>query len=133
MSEPTIGDSWRDRALRAEADAVALREAADRFHHAVAMNKMFDGRFDLSTAERSKALMAALRADPPGHALLKELEAARAVVAVARQEKEIAKVIWTRPGSDTIALSDFEMALDRTIAAYDEFVRAFAVKGKHHV
>lgn len=61
---------------QAEADAAALREAADTFHHAVAMNGAFDGRFDRNTAAQSTALIAALRDAHPGTTLLAERDAA---------------------------------------------------------
>lgn len=65
----------RDAAL---ADAAALRNAADQFHYAVAVNRLFDDRFDERTIERSKALMDLVKQPHPGAALLAELAAARA-------------------------------------------------------
>lgn len=69
----------------AQADAAALREAADRFHYAVAMNTNFDGRFDPLTVERSKALMVLIKAKHPGAALLAVIEAARLAAALIDQ------------------------------------------------
>lgn len=57
-------------------------------------------------------------------ALWAEMEAARAVIAAARQEKAISKHIWTQPGEATSAVSDFEIALDQALAVYDRVTKA---------
>jgi len=108
---------------RLEAARAELRQAqADAgWWHATVAN------YVTSATSEDRRLLREVLADAligphPGVQLLKELEAARAVVEVARREKHLAPCLWTRPGEDTIALSDFEIALDRALAAYDETV-----------
>jgi hypothetical protein len=93
---------WQRRAERAEADAEQLRGSIIKM------------KADMDVVQREMPL---LRADI--EAQIAELTAARAVVALARQQKKIAKHIWTQPGESTTAVSEFEIALDRAIESYD--------------
>lgn len=111
------------RATEAERAARGQAEADAAWWHATVAN------YVTSATVEDRALLRATLAEAttyphPGAALLAELTAARAVVAVARREQKIAAALWTRPGEDTIALSDFEIALDAALRAYDEAVKA---------
>lgn len=101
---------------QAEADASALREAGDRFHYAVVMNRAFDDRYDQLTIERSKMLMDLVKAKHPGAALLSELEAARTVIQLARAGFGTEEDIGRGYAFDPVALT-------AAIRRYDEKAR----------
>ncbi len=106
---------------QAEEDAAALREAADKFHYAVVMNKAFDGHYDALTIERSTTLMDHVRASRPGASRLTELAAARAdnaaLLQLARSAVECVRKLCYDDGTDAAVkqadrwMHGFEQAL----------------------
>lgn len=129
---------WQRRAEQAEAKVDGLNLAADQYSESRDqwMLKAKAAEAD-AAAVRTEILERAMKDAEDTHRLqaycaqlLTELEAARAVVTVALQEKKIAKYIWTQPGESTNAISDFEIALDQALAAYDEATKASAPDGR---
>jgi len=111
MIEPTIGDPWRDRALRAEADAGTLRAALLRCYDQWTP-PVPDWLIETALGRTGQQAMGVVCAALAARA---ELEAARAVVAAAR-------LLTADPAYANIPILLFD--LSAVISAYDEARKA---------